>query len=180
MQNNEVGQVFNLLVTTYRRKENEASSELFALLTSMGDRSPDIWLTHVSGLVAVKTSLDAAQVISEVANVVSSDPWKLRFILRLIPVERIVVSRLDTVQKAVREMAERIPRDETFRVTVEKRLTDLSQSAIVQAAAEVVDRKVNLDHPDWIVLIEVIGNVAGVSVLRPDQILSVLRKKRGD
>ena len=160
--------------------ENEASSELFALLISIGDRSPEVWLTPVSGLVAARAAMDPIHIISGVAKIVDSEPWKIRYILRMIPVERVVDSKLDSIRDAVAQMAERIQKDETFRVTVEKRMTSLSQSIIIQAAAEVVKRKVNLDHPDYVVLVEVIQDLAGISILKPEQILSVVKKKRGD
>ena len=160
--------------------ENEASSELFALLASIGDISPEIWLTPVSGLVAARVAIDPIHVVSEVGKIVDSEPWKIRRILRMIPVERVVDSKLDSIRDTIAQMSVRIQQDETFRVTVEKRMTRLSQSIIIQAAAEVVNRKVNLDHPDFVVLVEVIQDLAGISILKPKQILSVVKKKRGD
>ena len=171
---------FNLLATTYRGRENDASSELFAHLTSMGDRAPEILRTPVSGLLAVKTSIDAFHVISELAKIVESEPWSIRFILRIIPVEKIVESDVEHIRDTVQTMAERIQMGESFRITVEKRRTGISQTDLVNATAGVVDRKVDLEKPDWVVLIEVIQDVTGISIARPDQILSVMKKKRGD
>ena len=83
----------------------------------------------------------------------------------------------EKIAEVVEKLSSKIPEDARFRVTVEKRHTSLSSRELIEAAASKVDRKVDLENPDWIVLIEVLGGVAGVSVLKPDQILSTRRKE---
>jgi len=56
---------FNLICTTHRGLEHEASSELFALLTQMGDEAPDVMRTGLRGLLIAKTSLQPIKVIEE-------------------------------------------------------------------------------------------------------------------
>jgi tRNA acetyltransferase TAN1 len=41
-----------------------------------------------------------------------------------------------------------------------------------------VERTVDLENPDWIILVEVMGNLSGVSVLRPPGIFSSVVEKR--
>ena len=77
-------------------------------------------------------------------------------------------------------MLERIGEDETFRITIEKRLSDLSRQEIIKEVASKTTRKVNLKNPNWVVLIEIIGNKTGISVVNPSQIISVTKAKRGD
>jgi len=36
---------------------------------------------------------------------------------------------------------------------------------------------VDLNHPDKIVLIEVVGGLTGVSVVKPDDVLSIMKEK---
>ena len=45
---------------------------------------------------------------------------------------------------------------------------------IVTALAANIDRKVNLSHPDKIVWVDVIGNETAISVLKSDEIFSVV------
>jgi len=58
---------------------------------------------------------------------------------------------------------------------VEKRHTQLSSREIIEAVASRIERKVRLENPDWIVLVEVLGGLTGISVVRPDQILSLVK-----
>jgi len=64
-----------------------------------------------------------------------------------------------------------------FRVTVEKRFTQLSTKDIVEAAAANIERNVDLNKPDKILLVEVIGGFTGISVIKPEDILSVMKEK---
>ncbi|MCK4668737.1 RNA methyltransferase, partial [Candidatus Bathyarchaeota archaeon] len=66
---------------------------------------------------------------------------------------------------------------ETFRVTVEKRFTQMSSREVIEATAVNVKRNVNLDNPDKILLVEIIGGLTGVSVIKPSYILSIIKEK---
>jgi len=75
------------------------------------------------------------------------------------------------------ELSSKIGENETFRVTVEKRFTETPTLEIIEAAAANIERKVDLDKPDKILLIEVIGGSTGISVIKPDDIISVMKEK---
>jgi tRNA acetyltransferase TAN1 len=76
------------------------------------------------------------------------------------------------------KLSETMKKDEKYRITVEKRRTSISGRALIDAVAERIDREVDLDEPDKIVLIQIVGEITGVSVIPPDKILSVEREKR--
>ncbi len=61
---------------------------------------------------------------------------------------------------------------------MEKRQSDVSSKMIIDAVAAKVPRKVDLRNPQKIILIEIIGKVAGVSVIEQGQILGVEKEKR--
>ncbi len=78
------------------------------------------------------------------------------------------------------QLAAQIRENETFRVTVEKRFTELSSNEIIEAAAANIEREVDLANPDKIVLIEVVGGFTGISVLDPSSIISTTKEKFED
>lgn len=170
---------FNLIVTTFRRQEPVAASELRELLSQLGDEEAEVEMTKISGLLTVRTSLNPFYVIEKVRALTENEPWRISSLLRFIPVEEVVKSEVEEIAEAVGKLAEKIPEKDSFRITVEKRHTQLSSQEIIKAAAEKVERRVDLKNPDWIILIEVLGGVTGVSVLRPDQILSTAKRERG-
>jgi len=60
---------------------------------------------------------------------------------------------------------------------VNKRATNLSSKEIIEEVAKLVDRKVDLENPDKIIQIEIIGDYTGISIIKPDQILSITKIK---
>jgi tRNA acetyltransferase TAN1 len=171
---------FNLLVSTYRFREDDACDEILDLLGRFGDHDAEAEPTHVSGLVLAFTAIDPLLVVEKLKALVAQEPWEVRYILRVLPVERVVPAELEDIQGAARELALRIGPQESFRVTVEKRHSPLHSREVIDYVADVVDRKVDLDNPDWTILVEIVGRDAGVSVLKKGQVFSAVLEKRGE
>jgi len=168
---------FNLLATTSRGNERDAISELHYLLEQVGDASPTIARTGVSGLIVARTLLEPVQVMEKLRSILHERPYEFRYTLRIMPIETVVRTDVEEIKRAVEELSSRLGADETFRVTVEKRFSTIASREIIEAAAEIIQRRVNLEKPDKVVLIEVIGGFTGVSVLRPEDVISVLKEK---
>jgi len=170
---------FNLVVSTFRGYENDACSEIWFLLGEIGDNESLVEKTEVSGLIVAKTVLNPFKVIEDLRRMMKEQPWEFRYTLRVIPIEVVVHTRLEDITEASLQLSSRILRNETFRVTVEKRHTKLSTKDIIKNVAENIDRKVDLENPDKIVLVEVIGGLTGISLIKPKDILSVVKEKPG-
>jgi tRNA acetyltransferase TAN1 len=168
---------FNLLITTSRGCERAASSELQRLLEQIGESAPTINRSGISGLIAARTVMDPFDVVKKLRKILCERPYEFRYMLRAIPIERIVRTDLKEISEAVAGLNSKIGEDETFRVTIEKRFNAISTHDIVRAVTVDLKRKVNLSHPDKILLIEVVGGSTGVSVITPEDILSVLKEK---
>lgn len=116
--------------------------------------------------------------LSFITDFVRSEPFKVRYILRIIPVDRVVDTKLEEIVKAVKDLAQAIGPGETFRITIEARDSPYPDKKLIDALADAIDRKVNLDSPDKVVLLEVFGEYAGISVISPHEILSIQKLKR--
>lgn len=171
---------FNLLVSTYRFREEDACDEILELLDRFGDSGAEAEATQVSGIVLAATGIDPLQVVEKLKAVVAQEPWEVRYVLRVLPIEKVVPAELEDIQGAAKDLASRIGPEETFRATVEKRHSPLHSREVIDYIADVVDRKVDLDNPDWTILVEIVGRDAGVSVLRKDQVFSAVLEKRGE
>ncbi|MEM2280995.1 MAG: THUMP domain-containing protein [Candidatus Bathyarchaeia archaeon] len=168
---------FNLLATTFRGNEDEACSELWYLLSEIGDSAPVVEKTGVAGLIAAKTAFNPFEVIEKFRQILRERPYEFRYTLRVIPIEKVVRTDLREIQRAATELGAKIALNESYRVTVEKRFTETSTRDIIEAAASNIERKVNLENPDKILLIEVIGGLTGLAVIKPTDILSVAKEK---
>jgi len=168
---------FNLLATTSRGCESHARAELWHLLKKIGDATPTVERTGISGLIALKTALNPFQVVEQFRLILHERPYEFRYTLRIVPIEKVIRTDLDQIQQAVTELSSRIGEKETFRVTVEKRFTGTHSREIIEKAAANIKRKVNLTKPDRIILIEVVGGLTGLSLIKQEDILSVLKEK---
>ncbi len=167
-----------MLVTTHRHMETEAREEINLLLEEFGDNVSEINNSGLSGLLTCKTSLDPLDVVQKIKKIVQDDPWKVRYVLRLIPIDIVVNTDLIDIKNAAKDLANRIDQSQTFRVTVEKRSSKIHSNEIIEAIATVIDRKVSLEKHDWVILVEVIGKETGVSVIKPENIFSAVKVKR--
>jgi len=168
---------FNLLVTTARGNEEDACSEIWYLLGEIGDSAAKVDKTGITGLIAAKTAFDPFEVIKKFREILKDRPYEFRYSLRIIPVERVVRTDLGEIQRVANELSFKIKENESFRVTVEKRFTTMSTTNIIEAAASTIERRVDLNRPDKIVLVEVVGGFTGVSVVEPNDILSIMKEK---
>lgn len=168
---------FNLLATTSRGNEDDACSELWYLLEEIGDSTPKVEKTGVSGLIAAKTTLKPLEIIEKLRKILHERPYEFRYTLRIIPIEQVIRTDLEEIQRIATKLSSKIKGNETFRVTVEKRFTEISTRDIIEAAAAKIERKVDLKKPDKILLIEVIGKLTGISLIKPEEIIAVVKEK---
>lgn len=168
---------FNLLITTTRGNEINACSEMWYLLNQIGDTNPKIDKTRISGLITGKTSLPLSETIQKLRELVRERPQEFCYSLRIIPIQDVVQSKLEEIEDAVNHRSTEINENQTFRITVEKRFTNLSTQVVIKAVAAHIQRQVNLANPDKIVLIEIVGKLTGISIIAPDGIISTPREK---
>jgi tRNA acetyltransferase TAN1 len=168
---------FNLLVTTARGNEEDACSEMWYLLGEIGDSAAKVDRTGITGLIATKTTFTPFEVVEKFRVILKERPYEFRYTFRVIPVEKVVRTDLGDIERAVTELGSKIKENETFRVTVEKRFSTISTRDIIEAAAVNIERRVDLNNPNKIVLIEVVGGLTGVSIVKPEDVLSVMKEK---
>jgi tRNA acetyltransferase TAN1 len=168
---------FNLLGTTLRGLERSACFELKHLLEQIGGPSAEIRKSGIRGLIAARTVLDESQAVKSLREILVERPYEFRYLLRIIPIQTIVTTDLKAIADKSGELSSKIAKDETFRVTVEKRFTTLHTREIVEAVAANIKRRVDLERPDKILLVEVVGGTTGISVIKPEEIISVMKEK---
>lgn len=178
MNTEETPTDFNLLVSTYRGCESGAIQELRSLLRDIGDSEPLIEKTRMSGLIRAKTMLEPVQLVARFRMILKERPWIFRYILRAVPVMKIVRADLEEIRRAAGELEATIGLGETFRITLEKRGSTLGSQEIIESAASTIHRKVDLSNPDRIILVEILGNQAGLSLIYPTDIFSSVKEKR--
>src|SRR5215211_795683 len=171
---------FNLLVTTYRHREYDALDELTLLLQRFGDESPILEIQKVSGIILAITNLNPFELTTKYKELLAEEPWQFRYILRSIPIERSFYTDLKNIEiEAENIVMKKLNKNDSFRITIEKRHTSLRSKEIISSIANKLSGyKVSLENPNWIILIEIIGNKTGISVLKEIDIFSSVMEKR--
>ncbi len=129
------------------------------------------------GIIEVDVE-DPQALLSFIKDFVRSEPFKVRFILRIIPVDRVVDTKVEDIVRAVKDLSSAIGPGETFRITIEARDSPYPERKLIDAIADAVDRKVSLDSPDKVVLLEIFGEYSGISVVSPHDVVSIQKLKR--
>ena len=170
--------VFNLIASTFRYREIQAEQELGEIFNILGDPLPEIRSTTISGLLIGRTRLDPFSIPQMLVRLLNDEPWIFKYVQRVIPIQKVVNTELDRIRECVRDIASKIQPSETYRITVEKRHNTISSTDIIHSCASTVDRKVNLANPDWIILIEVIQTLTGLSIIKPYHVFSAVTELR--
>lgn len=167
---------FNLLVSCSWGTHREAKEEIMKALRKLGDEEPSVRRTLAEGIVGVKTSLNPREVVRGLRRLFEEDPLVLQYTVKWVPVDLWTYSDLESMREAVAELGKSIDADERWRMTVEKRrYTRHHKIEIIRDLAELIDRKVDLENPDKILRIDIIGKYAGVSLLRPKDVFSAAK-----
>ena len=168
----------NLIVTCARNLEAEAEEEIMDILDELGDPDVKISVSNMSGIITVQTKLDPIEVVGKMKEILLDEPWSIRYCLRVIPIQKIVETNLEKIEECISSISDKIEDNESYRILIEKRNSDISSKEIITNIANQIKNKVSLDFPDKIILIEILGIVTGISLIKKSDILSLEKTKR--
>ncbi|QMU55467.1 MAG: RNA methyltransferase [Nitrosopumilus sp.] len=168
----------NLIVTCARHFEPEAGEELADILEELGDPEVKVSITDMSGILTAETKIDPVEVTGKVREMLLDEPWSVRYCLRIIPIQKVVETKIEDIEKSVADLHKQITDNETYRILIEKRNSNISSQEIITKIANKIKNKVSLDFPDKVILIEILGNLSGISILKKSDILSTEKTKR--
>jgi len=168
----------NLIITCARHLEPETEEELRSILEELGDSDAIVSITKMSGILTAETKLEPIMVVRKIKEMILDEPWSIRYSLRIIPIQKVIETKIEEIEKTVTSISEQISDGETYRVSIEKRNSDLSSQEIITKIANKIKNKVSLEFPDKVVLIEILGDKTGISILKKADVLSVEKTKR--
>ena len=168
----------NLLVTCARNLETETKNEIGKILDEIGDQESEVLNIGMRGILMVNTSIEPSKIIDWVKDKVVEEPWLIRYCLRMIPIQSVTETDMSKITNDIIKLKDVIQQNDSYRITIEKRNTDMSSTEIITEIAKIFPNKVSLNQPDWIVLIEILGNKTGISILKENEIFSLDKAKR--
>ena len=167
----------NLIITCARHLEPETKKELRDILEEFGDSDVQVSITNMSGILTAKTKLEPVEVVRKIKEMLLDEPWSIRYCLRIIPIQKVIETKIEEIEKTVTDISKQISDGETYRISIEKRNSDLSSQEIISKIASKIKNKVSLEFPDKVILIEILGDKTGISILKKVDVLSVEKTK---
>ena len=168
----------NLIITCARNLESETKNEISKILDELGDQEPEILNVGMRGILMVDTIIEPSKIIDWVRNKIVEEPWLIRYCLRIIPIQSITETNIDKIKQNVIKLKDSIQKNDSYRITIEKRNTSISTNEIITEVAKIFPNKVSLNKPDLIVLIEILGDKTGISILKDSELFSLDKSKR--
>jgi tRNA acetyltransferase TAN1 len=169
---------FNLLISTSRFNETNANAELWFILSICGDIYPIISELPFPGLITALTNIEAKEAISKIRKIRETDPKFFQYILKIVPIDFVSETTAKILTKLVHEQYENyISSEESFKIVLNRRKHEkIDRDLLIQAIANGIDNKVDLENPDKIIRIEVLGNFSGVSFLEKKEIIRIINE----
>ena len=168
----------NLIITCARHLEEETEDEIIDILDDLGDSGAKTSISNMSGILTAETALDPIEVVKKMKEMLLDEPWSIRYCLRVIPIQKFIETNVKGIEEVISSMSNQIQDTDTYRISIEKRNSDVSSKEIITKIADQIKNKVSLEFPDKIILIEILGSVTGISILKKSDILSLEKTKR--
>lgn len=106
------------------------------------------------------------------------DPNFFKFILKIVPIDYVCETNLKIISQIVENhYTEFIDKNDTFKIDLKRRNNDIiERERLIKYVANNIENQVNLENPDKIIRIELLGNFCGIAFLKPDEILRLKGK----
>ncbi|MGC9152615.1 MAG: THUMP domain-containing protein [Vulcanisaeta sp.] len=167
---------FNLVISTGRRLEGRCADELKYIGELVGMRIAQTSFTGFDGLITGYVDGDPIEFVRRLKELVSGGHYIPRFVLKVVPIMRTVNTDLEAITNAAVELASKyLASGETYKVEVRKRGVDLDRMEIIDSIASRISNKVKLENPDKVIQLEIFPSRTGISVIREDDIFSLMK-----
>ena len=168
----------NLILTSQKGSEAKASAEFKEIALQHGLRKLHVEKSDFDGMLEVDIE-DPRGFVAFLRDYVRSEPFRVHFIQRVIPVDMVVDTTLEQIKDAAKQLGEQIGEGETFKIEIDERDSPYTRRELIDAIADVVDRKVSLESPDKVLQVEILGEYSALCLVRPDEMISITKLKRG-
>ena len=169
---------FNLLVSTSRYNEVNAKAEIWFTLLICGDKYPIILGNKYPGLITATTNIDNKDVLFKIKKILENDSNFFQFILKITPIDYVC----ETNVKVIKDIVEKyyplyLNKGDSFKIELKRRKNEIvDRDTIIGSVAKKINNRVDLENPDIILRIELLGNVSGISFLNPDDNIIIHNK----
>jgi len=147
-------------------------NEIHAILTKLGDQKSQQELL-VPGIIAVTTVFKSRDVVEEIRDLMANDPESVKFTVKWVPADYWCDATIEGIKTTVKEeIKDLIVADDQYIIEILPHRTALKPEQILEAIKPWLKGKLNPEHPQKILRIELFDTRATVTLLKPKDIFS--------
>lgn len=167
----------NLIVTFDPHHLESAKREILHLLEQVKEKAEILAMDEGMAHLAVK---DARKVVDDLRETAKKSADKFAHTMKWIPIDVWCKNTVKDMQKHIKKLVGGIGPQEKWKLELKTRKLKErpDELKLILSLTEVIDRdKVDLDNPEKIVRVEIMGNKAGLALLDKRHLLNVMQLK---
>ncbi|MCE5296842.1 MAG: THUMP domain-containing protein [Euryarchaeota archaeon] len=171
----------NMLVTFRPNEKGHAEDEMRARLKDVNVHVESVEETNVEGVFEVLILGDPKKVVRDLRFLCIDAPELFLHTHHWVPIERWVDPYIDEMVRAAKEYEKEIKDGERWMLHLHKRHIGKHSADLIEKLTAPINRgKVDLEKPEKILVVEILGDRAGMSLVRSDELLDVgkIREQR--
>jgi tRNA(Ser,Leu) C12 N-acetylase TAN1 len=171
-----------VLVGTETIMERDAMSEAWHVLIKFGDLTPlDVFELPIRGLFLIALEESAEKAIKIIINSVKKHNFEFLYCKTFTPLEKIIPSNKDIILETISKLFQKIPSEKSWRITLSRRHTRIRRKKLIDDIAALPTAPkadVDLENPDWEVIVEIMGEWTGLGVYQTPVSFSYVKASR--
>jgi len=165
---------YNLLVTFHGNQKGHSEREVRDRMKDLGAYVERLETCEVEGVFLLQVGGDSRVLVSQLKRMCREDPVDFQYTHHWVPIERWVPSERSVIREAALELGKGIGEKETWMMHLHKRHIQEHYDDLIYYLTEPLNRgTVNLEDPDRILAVEILGKNTGVSLLNRHELLDV-------
>jgi len=168
------------VVSSRRYQEKQAAREMQYVLEMSLDYD-DVEVEPVyqlSGLSIAHFNRDPIEILKKIEKIIREDPDFFEYVLKLVPINYKLETNLSEIRELAEEYESRLDENDKWRILLRRRATDIPHDEFIEAAAKELDIGiVDLEDPEYIIRIEVMGKDTYMSLTKRKE-LSMVKMRR--
>ncbi|MEX2684339.1 MAG: THUMP domain-containing protein [Candidatus Sigynarchaeota archaeon] len=170
--------IFNMIISTPRNFETDGLAELdFLVHQIFPENKLNYGKTIVTGLIwGNLIGVDPVLAVHRIKDFVREKGFPLQYLLKFVPIQKVLLTDFDEIEKYILSQIDQIRDDEKYKVVVNKRRIHYEKIEIIEKITKNIHKIVDLEHPDKIIRLEIIGKYTGISIIKESDVFSTGKK----
>ena len=166
----------NLIITYDHAHAGSAKEEVDKVLKEIKQKAKHL-KQDVDGIFNLRVK-DAKKIVQQLLKIYRKKKGLFDKTFHWVPIDKWCKATIAEMQKEIKKFNKIIKDKEKWKMDLGKRHTEKHERDLIIKLTEVINKpKVDLEKPDKIIKVEIIGNKAGIALLGKDELLNIPKLK---